>query len=63
MIQTGRRTAILLWQSIDNDIVIKSLDGVVPSSTDAGRILESIFETELRGGPNKEARTHAKELI
>jgi hypothetical protein len=58
-----REVLISVGQVVFDPNKHKSLDGVVPSSTDAGRILESIFETELRGGPNKEARTHAKAAL
>ena len=34
-------------------------DDVNLSKTDAKRMLESIFKTELAGGPNEEARAHA----
>lgn len=58
-----REVLISVGQAVFNPNKHKSLDGVFPSSTDAGRILESIFETELRGGPNEEARTHAKAAL
>jgi hypothetical protein len=35
-------------------------DGVVPSATDAKRMLESYIVVELAGGPNEGARRHAK---
>ena len=54
-----REVLISVGQAVFDPNKHKSLDGVVPSSTDASRILESIFETELRGGPNVEARAHA----
>ena len=37
-----------------------SLDGVTPSDTDAKRMLEAVFHTELPGLGNDEARAHAK---
>lgn len=40
-----------------------TVDGVRPSETDAKRMLESIFKTELAGGPNEEARSHAKAAL
>lgn len=55
-----REVLISVGQAVFDPNKHKSLDGVIPSSTDAGRILDSVFETELHGGPNKEARTHAK---
>ena len=36
------------------------LDGTVPSSTDAKRMLEAFIAVELGGGPNEIARKHAK---
>jgi hypothetical protein len=40
-----------------------SLDGVQPSSTDAKRMLEAVFEAELQGNANEEARAHAKAAV
>lgn len=39
------------------------IDGKSPSKTDAGRMLESLLEIELRGGTNEEARSHAKAAL
>lgn len=39
------------------------VDEKQPSDTDARRMLEAIFETELRGSPNEEARAHAKAAV
>lgn len=41
----------------------KLSDGIHPSDTDAKRMLESYFDKELFGGPNEEARTHAKAAL
>lgn len=38
-------------------------DGVAPSDTDAGRMLESFFSAELMGGANEEARAHARAAL
>ena len=38
-------------------------DGVAPSSTDAKRMLEGIFDAEMAGGSNEEARAHAKAAV
>ena len=38
-------------------------DGVAPSETDAGRMLEGFFTAELKGGANEEARAHAKAAL
>ena len=40
-----------------------SADGVEPSDTDARRMLEAIFEADLRGSTNEEARAHAKAAV
>lgn len=39
------------------------IDSVSPSDTDAKRMLEAIFEVELAGSSNKEARSHAKASV
>lgn len=39
------------------------IDGKEPSKTDAGRMLESLLEIELRGGTNEEARAYAKATL
>jgi hypothetical protein len=41
----------------------RSLDGVGPSETDAKRRLEAMFEKELGGTANEEARGHAKAAV
>jgi hypothetical protein len=38
-------------------------DGTVPSVTDSKRMLEAIFEVELKGAGSEEARTHAKAAV
>lgn len=38
-------------------------DGVTPSNTDAGRMLESFFSSELKGAGNEESRAHAKAAL
>lgn len=38
-------------------------DGVAPSKTDANRMLEAIFNAELAGAANEEARRHAKAAL
>lgn len=58
-----REVLISVGQAVYDPIKHKSPDGVVPSDTDAGRILESIFVTELHGSTNEEARTHAKAAL
>jgi hypothetical protein len=39
------------------------LDGTEPSTTDANRMLDAYLAVELRGGPNEEARKHAKAAL
>ncbi len=38
-------------------------DGVIPSDTDAKRMLEAIFSIELSGSANEEARSHARAAV
>ncbi len=40
-----------------------SSDGVLPTATDAKRMLGAIFDTEFRGGANDEARRHARAAV
>lgn len=39
------------------------IDDKTPSDTDAKRMLEAIFEAELKGSSNEEARAHAKAAV
>ena len=39
------------------------IDDKTPSDTDAKRMLEAIFEVELKGSSNEEARAHAKAAV
>jgi hypothetical protein len=39
------------------------IDDKTPSDTDAKRMLEAIFEAELKGSSNEEARGHAKAVV
>jgi hypothetical protein len=41
----------------------RATDGVSPSDTDAKRMLDAIFEIELKGSSNEEARAHAKAAV
>ncbi len=41
----------------------KAPDGVYPSSTDAKRMLEAIFDHELAGSVNEEARVHSRAAV
>ncbi len=40
-----------------------SLDGIAPSASDSGRMLEAVFAVELKGGANDEVRAHAKAAL
>lgn len=55
-----REVLISVAQEAYNSDFHPSSDGVVPSDTDVGRMLESFFNVELKGGGNEEARAHAK---
>jgi hypothetical protein len=55
-----REALISLGQLVYDPIRHSMLDGVKPSDTDAKRMLEAYMATELAGGPNEEARRHAK---
>jgi hypothetical protein len=39
------------------------IDDKIPSNTDAKRMLEAIFDVELKGSSNEEARAHAKAAV
>lgn len=58
-----REILISVAQAVFNSERHAALDHSSPSSTDAKRMLESIFEAELRGSSNDEARAHAKAAV
>jgi hypothetical protein len=58
-----REVLISVGQAVYDPNKHKPLDGVIPSDTDAGRMVESIFVTELRGSANEEARNHARAAL
>jgi hypothetical protein len=58
-----RESLISVAQEVFNPGRHKSTDGVVPSETDAKRMLESFLETELTGTSNEEARAHARAAL
>lgn len=58
-----REVLISVAQSVFDPSRYTPSDNVVPSDTDAKRMLEAIFESELRGTANEEARTHAKAAL
>lgn len=55
-----RETLISAAQAVFDPSRHAALDAIDPSSTDAKRMLEAIFQRELAGGANQEARAHAK---
>ena len=58
-----REVLISVAQTVYDSDRHPSLDGVAPSATDAKRMLEAIFDRELAGGTNEEARAHAKAAL
>jgi len=58
-----REVLISLAQAVHVPERHPSLDGVQPSDSDAKRMLDAYFAVELRGGPNEEARLHAKAAL
>ncbi len=58
-----REVVISLAQVVYDPSKHAPIDGVRPSETDARRLLESFLASELAGGPNAEARAHAKSAL
>ncbi len=58
-----RETLISVAQEVYDAESHASLDGIVPSETDAARMLEAFFAAELPGAVNAEARSHAKAAL
>lgn len=58
-----RETLISLAQSVFDAGKHPTMDGVVPSSTDAKRMLEAYIAVELGGGSNEAARKHARAAL
>jgi hypothetical protein len=58
-----REALISLSQLIYDANRHPTLDGVAASTTDAKRMLEAYLSAELAGGPNEEARRHAKAAL
>lgn len=59
----SREVLISLTEAVYDAKKYPPIDGVSPSKTDAGRMLESILEIELKGGTNEEARSYAKTAL
>lgn len=55
-----RETLISVAQEIFDPIKHRPTDGIMPSGTDAKRMLEAFLEAELGGTTNEEARAHAR---
>jgi hypothetical protein len=58
-----REALISLSQLIYDADRHRTLDGIRASETDAKRMLEAYLAVELAGGPNEEARRHAKAAL
>ena len=56
----GREAIISLAQMVFDPAKHRMADSVVPSDTDAGRMLEGYLAAELGGGADEETRRHAK---
>lgn len=58
-----REALISVAQEIFDPVKHKPTDGIIPSETDAKRMLEAFLEAELGGTSNEEARTHARAAL
>lgn len=58
-----REVMISLAQASYSPEVHGQVDDVAPSDTDAGRMLQALLATELRGSANEEARAYAKAAL
>ncbi|MGH7266033.1 MAG: hypothetical protein ACREMB_14495 [Candidatus Rokuibacteriota bacterium] len=58
-----REVLISVAQAVYDSTRHFTLDGILPSDTDAGRMLEAVFSQELKGVANDEARAHAKAAL
>ena len=58
-----REALISVAQEVFDPSRHKSTDEIVPSETDAKRMLEAFLETELCGTSNEEARAHARAAL
>ncbi|OFV96494.1 MAG: hypothetical protein A3H28_06155 [Acidobacteria bacterium RIFCSPLOWO2_02_FULL_61_28] len=58
-----REVLISVAQEVFNPALHPCPDGTDPSDTDAKRMLECIFNAELEGAANEEARVHAKAAL
>ena len=58
-----REVLITVAQTVFDPTRHPGVDAVSPSATDARRMLEAVFEAELKGSHNEEARGHAKAAV
>lgn len=58
-----REVLISVAQEVYDPSRYAPIDDKAPSDTDAKRMLEAIFEEELKGSSNEEARAHAKAAV
>ena len=58
-----REVLISVAQEVYDPSLHTPIDDKAPSDTDAKRMLEAIFEVELKGSSNEEARAHAKAAV
>jgi AbiJ N-terminal domain 3 len=58
-----REVLISVAQEVYDPACHPIVDGSIPSDTDVKRMLEAIFEAELKGSSNEEARAHAKAAV
>lgn len=58
-----REVLISAAQEVYDSRLYPSQDGIAPSDTDAGRMLEAFFRVKLKGSANEEARAHAKAAL
>lgn len=58
-----REVLISVAQEVYDPIRHPPVDDRTPSDTDAKRMLDAIFESELKGSSNEEARAHAKAAV
>jgi len=58
-----REALISVAQEVYDAIRHPPANGTAPSDTDVKRMLDSIFDNELKGSGNEEARAHAKAAV
>jgi hypothetical protein len=58
-----REVLISVAQEVYDPTLHPSIDGVAPSPTDAKRMLEAIFEADMKGAESKDARAHARAAV